>query len=479
MKNTGQNTEENTQACRSPINGAIYVERPLASRALMQECIERAHQAQSDWRELPLAQRQDFCRNMLRHFAANEAQIAEEICWQMGRPIRYAAGEVKGFIERAETMIELSDSALADIPLADKAGFKRLIKREPLGVVFVVAPWNYPYLTAVNSIVPALLAGNTVILKHSAQTPLCAERIAEAFEAAGLPQGVFQYLHLDHAQVAECVANPLVNHIAFTGSVSGGQHIERAAAGHFKSLGLELGGKDAAYVRADADLDLAVEAVVDGAFFNSGQSCCGIERAYVHEAVYDAFIEAAVAAVKGYQVGRPDKPETTLGPLVKPAAARFVQGQIDAALEQGAVAHISNTDFPQLRGLNEESGGAYLAPQLLSEVDHSMSVMRDESFGPVLGVQKVCSDDEAVGLINDSDLGLTAAVFSQDEAQAMMIAERLEVGTVFMNRCDYLDPELAWTGVKQSGKGCTLSRLGFESLTRPKSFHFKLNGAVN
>ncbi|MDP3814831.1 aldehyde dehydrogenase family protein [Pseudomonas sp.] len=454
--------------CISPIDGSVYVERHLASNPEILAALVGAEQAQQRWRHTPLAERVAIGRRAIAAFTAKENQLAEELCWMMGRPIRYAAGEIRGFAERASYMADIAESALADIQLPDKPGFIRFIRREPLGVALVIAPWNYPYLTAVNAVMPALLAGNAVLLKHSAQTPLCAERMVEAFQEAGLPDGVFQYLHLSHAETEHLIRSPSIAHVAFTGSVAGGYLVERAAAGRFIGVGLELGGKDPAYVRFDADLAHAVATTIDGALFNSGQSCCGIERIYVHEALYDAFVEQAVALVKQYKLGRSDDPETTLGPLVNADAADFVRGQINDAIRQGAVAHIVPSHFAL-----DKPGTPYLAPQVLTNVHHGMRVMVEESFGPVVGIQKVKDDEEALALMNDSEFGLTAAIFSRDVEAALALADRVEAGTVFLNRCDYLDPGLAWTGVKNSGRGCTLSRVGYEQLTRPKSFHFK------
>lgn len=458
----------NTFDVISPIDNQVYVTRPFADQQQIQSVLQQAQSAWLQWKATPLTQRQQLCSAMVDALVANKAEIAEQICWQMGRPIRYAQGEVNGLEERARHMIDIAPAALADITLPEKTGFHRYIKRESLGVVFVIAPWNYPYLTAINSIVPALLAGNCVLLKHSAQTPLCAEQLVAAAQSAGIPQGVFQYLHLTHQDTETLIANNAIAHVAFTGSVAGGQMVERAAAGTFKSVGLELGGKDPAYVRADADLAHGVETIVDGAFFNSGQSCCGIERAYVHESLFDDFVAQAVALIKQYQLGRSDDPATTLGPMVKGSAAQFARAQVQEALEMGAKAHISSELFPA-----EQLGAAYMAPQLLTQVNHSMAVMKEETFGPVLGVQAVKGDKEAIVLMNDSDFGLTASIFTQDEEQGVVLGEQLATGTVFVNRCDYLDPALAWTGVKHSGKGCTLSSVGYEQLTRPKSFHLK------
>lgn len=452
----------------SPIDGSVYVSRDFASQAQIEQALAQAEQAKQSWRQVPIAERARICSAMVDAFVANKDQIGEELCWMMGRPIRYGAGEVAGFEERARHMIAAAEQALAPVQVAEQPGFTRYIKREALGLVFVVAPWNYPYLTSVNAIVPAIMAGNTVLLKHSAQTPLCAERIAEAFAAAGLPEGVFQYLHLSHSDTQAVIQASEVNHVCFTGSVPGGEMVEKAAAGRFIGVGLELGGKDPAYVRADADLDHAVETTIDGAFFNSGQSCCGIERIYVDAAIHDQFVEKAVALVNQYQLGRADDPETTLGPVVRASAAAFVRDQVADAVAQGAIAQINAADFPA-----DQPGTAYLAPQLLTNVNHGMRLMTEESFGPVVGVQKVSSDAEAIALMNDSEFGLTASVFTADIDAGLAIGEQLETGTFFVNRCDYLDPALAWVGVKNSGRGCTLSALGYEQLTRPKSFHLK------
>ncbi len=451
----------------SPVDGSIYVERAFAKENEIAAALAQARRAGEVWRDVPIDERAEICTRAVDAVVAAKDDIAREITWQMGRPIRFSPGEVGGFEERARHMIAIAADALGDVQVDAKDGFTRFIRREPLGLVFVIAPWNYPFLTSVNSIIPALMAGNAVILKHSAQTPLVAERYAEAFAAAGLPAGVFQFLHLDHGATERVIKAPEVDFVAFTGSVPGGEMVEGAAQGRFIGVGLELGGKDPAYVRADADLGHAVENLVDGAFFNSGQSCCGIERIYVHQDVYDDFVEGYVELVDQYVLGDPTDPETTLGPMVRAEAADFVRRQIaDAAA--GARALIDAANFHA-----DENGTPYMAPQVLVDVDHSMAVMVEESFGPVAGIMKVTSDEEAVTLMNDSRFGLTASVWTADEKAALHIGGRVETGTWFQNRCDYLDPALAWTGVKQSGRGCTLSGLGYESLTRPKSFHLR------
>ncbi|WP_027882725.1 aldehyde dehydrogenase family protein [Meiothermus rufus] len=454
----------------SPVDGRVYAERVLAGPAELEQALSRATKAQKAWARTPLEQRMAIVNRMVETLLGAVDAVAEELTWQMGRPIRYSPKEIQGgFAERARYMTRIAPIALQDIPTETIPGFTRFIRREPLGVVLVLAPWNYPYLTSVNTIVPAILAGNAVLLKHSAQTPLVAERYAWAFQEAGLPEGVFQYLHMDHQLTAQAIADPRVAFVAFTGSVAGGQAVERAAAGHFKGVALELGGKDPAYVRPDADLEYSVVNLVDGAMFNSGQSCCGVERIYVHESIYEPFVEAFVAETLKLHLGNPLDPQTTLGPMVRTEAAEFVRGQIAEAVAQGAQALIDPKRFPA-----ECPGTPYLAPQVLVNVNHQMRVMMEESFGPVVGLMPVKNDEEALVLMNDSPYGLTASIWSRDEGAAARLGEALETGTVFLNRCDYLDPALAWTGVKASGRGCSLSILGYEQLTRPKSYHLRM-----
>lgn len=449
----------------SPIDGSVFVERPLATPAEIDAALNRAVEAQGAWAHVPLADRMAIARKFVEAMEAKADAIGVELTWQMGRPVRYTPNEIRrGFAERARFMIDAAPEALADHAVAPKAGFTRFIRKTPLGTVFVIAPWNYPYLTAVNSVVPSIVAGNAVVLKHSAQTPLCAERFADAWREAGLPEGVFQFLHLSHGDVERVIGDARVDHVVFTGSVAGGHAVQAAASKRFIGATLELGGKDPAYVRADANMDDAVENLVDGAMFNSGQSCCGIERIYAHADVFDEFVERAVALTKTYVLGNPLDAATTLGPMVRTAAAEFVRAQVKEAVAQGARRHLNWEDQP---------GTAYLGPEILTNVDHSMRVMTEETFGPVAGIMRVASDDEAIALMNDSAYGLTAAIWTQDQDAALRIGDRISTGTWFMNRCDYLDPALAWTGVKDTGRGCSLSALGYESLTRLKSFHLR------
>ena len=453
----------------SPVDGRVYAERTPATAAEVDATLRRSRAALPAWRATPIAQRAAIMERFCGEFEKRAAEIATGLAWQMGRPIRYGPSEVRGTLERARYMTGAAAAALADLEAGPKPAFRRFIRREPLGVVFTVAAWNYPYLIAVNSVVPALMAGNAVVLKHSAQTPLAAEVFAGCFTAAGLPAGLFQALHLSHEDTLRVIGDPRVDFVAFTGSVDGGRAVQRAAAERFIGVGLELGGCDPVYVRHDADLGHAVENIVDGAYFNSGQSCCGLQRIYVHESLYEPFTRGCLDLIRKYRLGDPLDPETTLGPVVRTAAADAIRAQILASVGAGARPALDEREFPR-----SKAGTPYLAPQLLLDAPPGSAVMREEIFGPVAGVMRVRSDAEAVAHMNETAFGLTAAVWTRDAAAAERLGGEVETGTFFMNRCDYLDPALAWVGVKDSGRGCTLSVVGYEHLTRPKSFHLRV-----
>jgi len=450
----------------SPVDGRVYAERmPLAPEAA-QAVVARAKAAQRDWAALPLEARIEKVRAGVAALNAMKDVVVEELAWQMGRPARYG-GEFGGVNDRTDYMARIAAEVLAPVVVEDSDRFRRVLARDPVGVVFIVAPWNYPYLTTINTLVPALIAGNAVVLKHASQTLLVGERLAEAFHAGGVPDDVFQNVVLDHATTESLIAARSFGFVNFTGSVAGGMAIERAAAGTFTATGLELGGKDPGYVREDADLDAAVDSLMDGAMYNAGQCCCGIERIYVHESLYESFVEKSVAWVKNLNLGNPFDAATTLGPMAHARFARVVREQVAEAVAAGAKPLIDPALFPA------DDGGAYLAPQILVDVDHSMRVMREESFGPVVGIMKVKSDAEAIELMNDSPYGLTASIWTQDPDIAAEIGAQVETGTVYMNRCDYLDPALCWTGCKDTGRGAALSPLGFYAVTRPRSYHMK------
>lgn len=453
-----------TLKCISPIDGSVFAERETLSREAATDAVARARSAQAAWAARPLQERIDLVMAGVAAVGAMNDEIVPELAHMMGRPVRYG-GEFGGFNERASHMAKIAEEALADIEVGDDASFKRYIKRVPHGVVLVVAPWNYPYMTAINSVAPALIAGNTVLLKHATQTLLVGERMAQAFTSAGVPADVFQNVFLDHDTTSALIAEKAFNFVNFTGSVGGGKAMERAAAGTFTGVGTELGGKDPGYVMEDAELDAAIDTLIDGAMFNSGQCCCGIERIYVHESLFDAFLEKAIAIVKGYKLGNPLDEATTIGPMANVRFAKEVREQIAEAVAAGATAHIET--------MPEDDGGAYLTPQILTNVTHDMRVMREESFGPVVGIMKVSSDEEAIKLMNDSDFGLTASLWTRDLERAQRVGDQIETGTVFMNRADYLDPGLCWTGCKDTGRGGGLSVIGYHNLTRPKSYHLK------
>ncbi|AVX03580.1 succinate-semialdehyde dehydrogenase (NAD(P)(+)) [Maritalea myrionectae] len=452
--------------CISPIDGSVYAERPVLSESDAKAAVAKAAEAQKAWAKRPLDERIALVRAGIAKVGEMNDQIVEELAWQMGRPVRFG-GEFGGFEERGLHMANIAEKALAPIEIEESDQFSRYIERIPHGVVLVVAPWNYPYMTAINTVAPALIAGNSVMLKHASQTLLVGERMAEAFHAAGVPEEVFQNVFLDHDTTSALIAARSFGFVNFTGSVGGGVAMEKAAAGTFTGVGTELGGKDPGYVMEDADVDAAVATLIDGAMFNSGQCCCGIERIYVAESLFDEFVEKSVKLVSSYKLGNPLDSETTIGPMAHKRFAEEVRAQTNEAIAAGAKPLIDPALFP------EDDGGAYLMPQILVNVDHSMRVMRDESFGPVVGIMKVKDDDEAIKLMNDSEFGLTAALWTKDIVRAKRIGDQIETGTVFMNRADYLDPALCWTGCKNTGRGGGLSEIGYHNLTRPKSYHLK------
>ena len=452
----------------SPIDNSIYVERPYASSSEIENTLKLSEQSKLIWKNTSLDERKKLVSKFVECFLSNNKEIEEELCKQMGRPLSQCAAEMRGFEERAKYMIENADRALQKVVSKNNDEFDNYILKEPLGLVFIIAPWNYPYNTSVNSIVPSLLAGNCIILKHSSQTPLCAEQLFKASEKAGIPKNVFQILHLDHSSTSKVIADNRINHVLFTGSVSGGIEVKKAIGTRFIGAGLELGGKDPAYVRADCNFDHAVENLVDGSYYNSGQSCCGIEWIYVDENIFDNFVDAFKAQTEKYILNNPLNDSTNLGPVVKLNAATSIRDQVSKAVNNGAKNIIDQAKFKI-----DNSNNCYVSPSALINVDHGMDFMREETFGPTVGIMKVTNEDEAKTLMNDSPYGLTASIWTSDKEFASKFGNQIETGTFFMNRCDYLDPGLAWTGVKDTGMGVTLSVLGFDHLTRAKSYHIR------
>ena len=453
----------------TPIDGSVYVEENLHGRNDINTVLEEAGTAQKSWQEVSLDKRKKYLQKFIDIIMSQENEISEELTLQMGRPITQSPYEVQGFKQRADYMMDIAEVNLKSHYPKEIDGYERYVEKLPLGNVCILSPWNYPFLTSVNVLIPSLLAGNSVILKHSAQTPLVALRYKKAFEEAGLPKGLFSILYLNHENTASLLADERVDGVFFTGSVNGGLAVQESIKDKFIPCGLELGGKDPAYVRSDANVNNAAENLVDGSFFNSGQSCCGIERIYVHEDVYDTFVEKFVEVTKTYKLGNPFDKDTNLGPMVKTSASDYVRNQIKEAVNKGAKSLVDESLFPQ-----SKEGTPYLSPHVLVDVDHSMAVMKDESFGPVVGIMKVSSDDEAIKLMNDSEYGLTASIWSTNFDVAKKLSSKIETGTVFLNRCDYLDPGLAWTGVKNTGRGVSLSAFVYDSVTRLKSINFRM-----
>ena len=450
----------------TPIDNTVYVEREYHS-AKIEQTIESSMKAQKEWASLNVNERVKLLKNFVEDFLSKGDVIGEELSRQIGRPISQAAGELNGFKERADYMLSIAEKKLANIDVTKDNNFKSFIKRRALGIVFVIAPWNYPYLVAVNSIIPAMASGNTVILKHSAQTPLCAEQLYQSAKKT-LPKDVFNYLHLNHEDGLKVVSDKRINFVSFTGSVKAGYEVQKATHTKFIDMALELGGKDPAYARHDCDLEKTVENLVDGSFFNSGQSCCGIERIYVDEKIYNKFIELFVSKTYNYTLGNPLQKETNLGPVVKLSAADFIIKQMNNAVDKGAKKMIDEKKF-----IFPKEHKNYLVPQVLTNVNHDMNFMTEETFGPCVGIMKVQDENEAIKLMNDSPYGLTASIWTKDLEIAEKIGNQVQTGTFYMNRCDYLDPALSWTGVKETGKGCSLSEIAYEKLTSPKSFHLR------
>jgi len=452
----------------TPIDNTVYIERNYASSQEIENTLNISKKTLLDWQNTSINERKKILTKFVDLFLENKKEIEEELCRQMGRPIGQCGGEMNGFKERARYMIEKSEEALSNIISKKNDEFDNFITKDPLGTIFIIAPWNYPYNTSVNSVVPSLLAGNTVILKHSSQTPLCAEQLYKATKLSGLPEGVFQFLHLDHQSTSKIIADERIDHVLFTGSVSGGRQVKKAIGERFINAGLELGGKDPAYVRKDCNLQHAIENLADGSFYNSGQSCCGIERIYVDSEVYNDFVEGIKSITEKYILDDPLNSKTNLGPVVKLSAAQSIRLQVKEAISKGANDIIEKTNFKI-----EEDSNCYVSPSVLINVDHSMKFMMEETFGPTVGIMKVNNEDQAAQLMNDSPYGLTACIWTSDMEFAKKFGKRINTGTFFMNRCDYLDPGLAWTGVKNTGIGVTLSVLGFNHVTRAKSYHYR------
>ena len=453
----------------NPANETVFRSIEPTPEAELESILCHMRAAQQRWRDVPVEKRADICRQFIDAFGSMKEQVALDITRQMGKPVGQARHEVDAMLDRARTMVRLAPGSLQDDMLPPKEGFHRFIRHEPLGIVLDIPAWNYPLLIAVNVVVPALLAGNAVLIKHARLTPLCGDAFADAFRQTSLPPDLIASIHVSHATIRKLIDTRAVDFISFTGSVEGGRQVYQEASTQLLDMGLELGGKDPALVCEDANFDFTVPNLVDGAFYNTGQSCCAIERIYVMRPLFSRFVDAYVAEVEKYQVGDPEDESTTMGPLALRKAVDFMEFQVGQAVSRGARVLTGGRPLP--------GPGYYFQPTVLVDVDHSMSVMMQESFGPVIGIMPVDTEEEAIRLMNDSPYGLTASIWTEDMARGEKLAHRTAAGTVYVNRCDYLDPELAWVGIKDSGHGCTLSHLGFQYLSRPKSFHLRTRTA--
>ncbi|KAI2786868.1 hypothetical protein POX_g09264 [Penicillium oxalicum] len=456
----------------NPATHEIIFDQPGTSVEEARKIAITSKQAFQSWRTVSLEERISIVKRALQIIDSRIDELAKELTIQMGRPIRYCAGEIKTAALRAEHMIKIAKESLADLPGEPQEGFRRMVKQVPVGTVLVASAWNYPYLTTVNALVPALLAGNTVLLRPSPQVPIFGQRLAEAFNEAGLPKDVLQVLQIGSLDVLDQIAQiPEIQSVSFTGSTAGGIRLREATAKQVKPVHLELGGNDPAYVRPDVDVKSVAENLVDGAVFNSGQSCCSVERVYVHEKVYDEFVRCVQEELKGYKLGDPLDQTTTTGPVVSAIAKEKIQSHVDDALKKGAINATPQNESFSLAQTSQK--GNFVAPVVLTNVNHDMLTMREETFGPVMPIMKVSSDEEAVALMNDSDYGLTASVWTKDIARGEEIIDQIEAGTVFINRCDYPAPDLSWTGWKMSGLGCTLGPRGYDGFVKLKSYHIK------
>lgn len=452
----------------NPFTGNTACELQLADMAAIDRVLERAREGFRVVSAMPLSDRKVLVERAVVQLESKAEDIAHDISRMMGKPLGQARGEVRTMAARARTMIELADAGLKTLEVDGGGdGITRRIQKRPLGVVLDLPAWNYPLLTAVNVVMPAVLAGNAVIVKHSPRSPLCGGHFAQAFVAAGADPRIVQSLDCTHELTEKMIGDPRIDHVVYTGSVFGGRRISQAGAGRFLHIGYELGGSDAAYVAEDADVARAVENLVDGAMYNAGQSCCAVERVYVHAKLYDAFVQGSEALVRAYVLGDPLVDATNLGPIAQPNHVEELEGLVRDAVRGGGQL-ITGGARCDVAGR-----GRFFQPTMLTGVRPDARVLREEQFGPILAVQRVESDAQAIERTNDSDFGLTASIWTSDPEHGAKIAEELNVGTVFVNRCDYVDPRLPWSGVKLSGRGHSLSVLGFDALTRPRALHFK------
>lgn len=448
----------------NPATGQLITTLPADDAASVATKAAAARAAQPAWAAVPMAER-ILCIQRFRAAVVSETEgLAATLTQEMGKPISQARNEINGLLGRIDFFVAQAEAATADEHVFDGGGMHEQISHIPLGVVANISAWNYPYFVGCNVIVPALLTGNAVLYKPSEYTPMTGLNITRLLHAAGVPQDAMQCL-VGAGDTGAALLNQRIDGLFFTGSHATGQRIAVALAPKLVKLQLELGGKDPTYVRADADVKAAAESLADGAMYNTGQSCCSVERIYVHESIHAAFVEHFLSTVAIFKLGDPMAADTYIGAIARAPQLALLQAQVADAVAKGA--HL-------LTGGKQRPGpGNWFEPTVLVNVNHSMDLMREESFGPVIGIQKVSSDDEAVSLMNDTRYGLTAGVFTKDEAAARALLSRVNAGSVYWNCCDRVSPRLPWSGHGDSGLGLTLSTHGIQTFTRPKAWHLR------
>ena len=448
----------------NPATGTTLARVPADSPRAVRDKYARARAAQPAWARVPLRKRLAAIEQFRALVQERAEDLARTLTLEVGKPIRQSRNELKGLVTRLDFFLEASVRTLRDEKVFDDTAMEERISHEPLGVVANISAWNYPYFVGSNVFVPALIAGNAVLYKPSEYATLTGQHIADLLHAAGIPDDVFIPVVGAGPTGAALLRQP-VDGIFFTGSYATGARIAAAAGRSMVKVQLELGGKDPVYVCEDVDVKAAAAALADGAFYNTGQSCCSVERIYVHASVYDAFLDAFVAEVKGYRMGDPMDESTYIGAITRKPQLAVLKSQVADARRKGAKLVAG--------GKAVRGKGNWFEPTVLAGVDHTMSVMREETFGPVIGVQSVDGDATAIAQMNDTEYGLTAGVYTTDEARARRILAQVHAGSVYWNCCDRVSPRLPWSGVKHSGLGLTLSTYGIQAFTRPKAWHLR------
>lgn len=453
-----------TLAIHNPASGERIAELPADDAASVAAKAAAARAAQPRWAATPLAERL-ACISRFRAGIVRELDaLALTMTRETGKPLKMSRNELNGLLGRLDFFLQQAEAATAPETVLEESGLAERIEHAPLGVVANISAWNYPWFVGCNVIVPALLTGNVVLYKPSEYATLTGREIARLLHEAGVPPEAMVCL-VGGGEVGAALLAQRVDGVFFTGSYATGKRIAEAVGSRFVKLQLELGGKDPTYVCEDADPQAAAESLADGAMYNTGQSCCSVERIYVHEKIHDAFVAAFVATVKGYRMGDPASEDTYIGAITRAPQLDVLQAQVDDAVAKGASL--------LLGGKRGAGPGNWFEATVLSQVDHTMELMREESFGPVIGIQKVAGDEEAVRLMNDTRYGLTAGVYTREQARAERLLAQVNAGSVYWNCCDRVSPRLPWSGVGDSGVGLTLSTYGIQAFTRPKAWHLR------